>query len=173
MVRFQLLIDLWAKFSAIIEQIAGGDAYEQAKTPTESVMPPIPKIFSWSIPADAFHLTRVLCDDAGLSFTNKNIICACIFQESRFLIQAKNENLYNGKVVSTDWGICQVNDHYHIGPGKDFPSVQYVLDNPDKVVAWMISMSKHGLLKQWVSYSSGAFSKWLPLTSPMWDLHNT
>lgn len=124
----------------------------------------------WSTQKNAYHNTRVLCDFAGLNVEQKNIICACIYQESRFLIDVKHANVSNGVVESTDYGICQINDYYHIGAGKDFPSVEYVLDNPDKVVAWMIRMYQQGHIGQWVSYSSGAYRQWLVPSSPMWGL---
>ncbi len=147
-------------------------------TPTP-ITPPItqntanPDILAsdWSTQHNAYHNVRVLCDLAGLTVNEKNLICACIYQESRFKNTAIGQNKnHQGIVVSTDYGICQVNDYYHIGNGKDFPSVDYVLTNPDIVVRWMISMYKHGMLKQWVSYSSGAYKPWLLSTSPMFKL---
>lgn len=125
----------------------------------------------WTLPKDAYHNVRVLCDLAGLTFEEKNLICACIFQESRFNNAAicRNKNAL-GVVTSSDWGLVQVNDHYHIGPKLDFPSVEYVLANPDVAVNWMIAMYKHNLLSMWVSYSSGAYRQWLATSSPMWAL---
>ncbi len=143
-------------------------------TPNPVPMPPEPlaPILRFDTPHDAFHATRVMCDNAGLTFVQKDILCACVFQESRFLTNPKpNQNLKNGKVWSTDYGIIQINDYFHIGPGKDFPSVQYVLDNPDKCIQWMIGvMKKTGALQPWSSFSSGAYKQWLPLISPMWSL---
>lgn len=128
----------------------------------------------WSTPKGAYHATRVTCDNLELTVDEKNLICACIFQESRFYHAATNQNKNAaGEVTSTDWGLCQVNDWFHIGPGKDFPSVVYVMDNPDKVIEWMIGMYKHGLLKQWVSFSSGVYKQWLAPNSPMWLLGTT
>lgn len=137
------------------------------------VIPPVPapEVLEFDTPQHAWHGARVLCDNAGLTLQEKNIISACIYQESRFKNTAKNLNKNAaGKVTSTDWGICQVNDYYHIGAKGDFPSVDYVLQNPEKVIDWMIKMYKAGLLKQWVSYSSGAYARWLDPNSPMWLL---
>jgi hypothetical protein len=121
----------------------------------------------------AYHSVRVMCDQAGLTVQEKNLICACIYQESQFMNSAKGQNRNKeGKVTSTDWGICQINDYWNIGKGKPFPSIQYVQDNPQACVAWMIDMYKHGLLKLWCSYSSGAYAKWLGEKSPMWSLKN-
>lgn len=146
---------------------------EPVETPTPDVVPivPQPEILLWDTPKHAWHATRVLCDNAGLTVAEKNIICACIYQESRFLNTAVNHNKNaQGKVTSTDWGIVQCNDWYHVGKGKEFPSVQYITDNPDKMVQWMIDCYKRGTLKMWVSYSSGAYHYWLMSNSPMWAL---
>lgn len=164
-------------FDRFIEWFIGA-SISSTEIPPEVVMQPIqtpPSVDTlapdWSTQQNAYHNVRVLCDLANLNVTEKNLICACVYQESRFKNSALNNNKNaQGQIVSTDYGICQVNDYYHIGQGKDFPSVQYVLDNPDKVVQWMISMYQHGLLKQWVSYSSGAYQQWLSQHSPMWLL---
>lgn len=144
-----------------------------APTPVP-VVPPAPPALIWDTQKDAWHSVRVLCDEMGLTYAQKNIVCACIFQESRFRVNPKpNENIdpKTGQVWSTDYGIVQVNDHFHIGPGKDFPSVEYVIANPEKCVRWMISVMKEtGKLQPWSSYSTGAYLEWLPATSPMWAL---
>jgi len=138
----------------------------------------------FSTPARAFHSTRVLCDEMGLpmrrtvvvngaSYFPKDIICACIFQESEFLLNPRpnqNKDTETGKVWSTDWGIVQINDYWNIGKGKPFPSVEYVLANPEACVRFMISMYQAGKLKLWSSYVTGAYKKHLPKTSRMWKL---
>lgn len=125
----------------------------------------------WTQPSNAYHNVRVLCDLAGLTVQEKNIICACIYQESQFENTAMCRNRNSGGVVtSTDWGICQINDYFHIGEKKDFPSVQYVLANPETVVNWMIQQYREGNLDMWVSYTSGAYLYWLQSYSPMWKL---
>ena len=125
----------------------------------------------WTLPRNAYHNVRVLCDLSGLDLEEKNIICSCIYQESQFLNTAICWNRdVHGNITSTDWGIVQCNDKYHIGPGKDFPSVQWVLANPQAMVQWMIDMMKQGRLDIWVSFSSGAYQHWLAAKSPMWLL---
>lgn len=141
----------------------------QAST-TAAVNPDAGPVF-WDTPKHIYHAVRVMCDNNDLTVTEKNLLCACLYQESRFNNAAINHNRNSaGTVLSTDYGLCQINDFYHIGTGKDFPSVAFVLENPDKVFEWMIGMYKHGLLKQWVSYSSGAYKEWLEENSPMWAL---
>lgn len=142
---------------------------EQAPMPT----------YNFDTPKQAYHSVRIICDEIGLTLDQKNILCACVYQESQFHnyvapgVPTKNENkdLKTGQVWSTDYGICQVNDYWHIGKGKDFPTLDYVMHNPDKIVRWMASIMKHtGKLQPWSSYSTGAYTRWLSASSPMWKL---
>ena len=130
-----------------------------------------PSTLLFDTPQNAYHSVRVLCDQAGLTYAEKNLICECIYQESGFNQNSVCDNKDSqGVVWSKDISICQVNTYFHIGAGKDFPSVEYVMANQDKVVLWMIKMYQQGLLKQWVSYSSGAYAQWGQPGSPMWKL---
>lgn len=171
-------MNLFDFLRALIVQVFTRSAYYD-EIPPDIVMKPIitpPNsdvlVPDWSIPKNAYHNTRVLCDLSGLTVEEKNIICACVFQESRFLVNPKpNQNKdAQGKVWSIDYGIVQINDWYHIGVHKDFPSVQYVLENPQKCVQWMIDMYKANRLGMWASYSSNAYRQWLLPASPMWLL---
>lgn len=131
---------------------------------TEST-PVEPPTLLWDTPQHAFHSVRVICDEMRLSYDEKNLICACIYQESEFKNWAIGRN-----GTSTDWGLTQINDYWHIGKNKTFPSIEYVVNNPEACVCWMIKMYKAGQLKLWVSYSSGAYKKWLSTDSKMWKL---
>lgn len=137
--------------------------------PPEPITPPIeikpvsaPEILKWDNPKNARHSVRVICDEMGLSLNEKNIITACIQQESNFNNKAVGRNVKDGKLLSTDWGICQINDYWHVGPGKKWASVKEILDNPEKAVRWMVTLYKQGKLNLWVSYSSGAYKKYMP-----------
>lgn len=132
--------------------------------------PSVDTIQPWTSPANNRHNVRVLCDFALLTLTQKNIITACVEVESGFynyypsgqpVIHKNTDD--KGNLLSTDWGIVQINDHYHIGQGKDFPSVDFVMQNPDKAVQFMIDMYKVGRLSMWVSYSSGAYLRYMPV----------
>jgi hypothetical protein len=37
----------------------------------------------------------------------------------------KSNRRDDGAISATDWGICQINDRFHIGPNMDFPSVEW------------------------------------------------
>lgn len=118
--------------------------------------------YLWDTPAHARHSVRVICDEEGMTVTEKNLICAVVMAESGFKNNAKclNKNK-EGVVTSTDWGICQINDFYHIGKGLTFSSVQYVLDNPDKAIRWMIKMYRLSHLDWWIAYKNGSYKKYL------------
>lgn len=128
-------------------------------TPPQSVTPPTPPIvpkYLWDTPDDIRHSIRVICDEEGLTVAQKNDMCATIKCESNFDLEAKH---VNGK--TTDWGLCQINDYYHIGVGKDFPSVDYVLNNPEAVVRWMARLWKNGRGILWVCYSKGYYKNYM------------
>lgn len=111
------------------------------------------------------HNIRVLCDLAGLTVYAKNVITACIEQESDFDPHAVGKPNANGTI---DYGICQFNNgELHgvplwIGPGAAFASTQEVLDNPQKCVELMIQEYKAGHINWWSSYSTGAYLKFMP-----------
>jgi hypothetical protein len=118
--------------------------------------------YLWDTPSNARHSVRVICDEEGLTVSEKNLICAVVMAESGFKNQAKclNKNK-EGVVTSTDWGVAQINDFYHIGKGLTFPSIQYVLEHPDKVIRWMIKMYRLGHLDWWIAYKNGSYKKYL------------
>lgn len=116
----------------------------------------------WDTPANVRHSVRVLCDNSNLPVADKNIVCAVIEAESGFNNNAINLNKNTqGVVTSTDYGICQINDHYHIGPGKDFVSVDYVLTHEQEVVEWMIGLYKAGKINLWSAYNDGRYKAYL------------
>lgn len=123
---------------------------------------PLPETLKWDNFENSRHSVRVICDEEGLTWEQKNLITAVIHAESGFNNKAKCLNKKkDGTISSTDWGICQINDYWHIGQGKSFPSVDYVINNPDKVVRWMIKMYRGGSLKLWVAYTNGSYKKYL------------
>ncbi|HEX3861307.1 MAG TPA: hypothetical protein VHY35_06395 [Stellaceae bacterium] len=116
----------------------------------------------------ARHNVRAICDLEGLTLAQKEDVTACVYVESQFTLNATHLNYAVDEVTghrylaSTDYGIVQVNDYWHIGPGKDFPSAEYVLNNPEACVRWMCRYYKiHGNLNAWVSWTSGAYKAYL------------
>lgn len=170
----------------------------------EPTPPPPPKpeppagLPGFATQAAAFKSTRMICDEMGIPtakdravylkgkligyFSLKDIICACIFQESEFQSYylsgpkkgqpVKFENVKNGKVWSTDWGIVQINDTegWHIGPGLPFKNVQEVLTSPEKCIRYMVRMAKIGKLSLWSSYKGNHYQQHLVPGSRMWKL---
>lgn len=173
----------WEKFWTFVEEALQGDYQipvdhlvmpQQEPDPKNPVVPtasnPDVLLADWSLQENAYHNVRVLCDLAGLSVNDKNLICACVYQESEFKNDAVHHNVVNGQVSSTDWGICQINDYFQVGSGRPFTSAQDIVDNPQRAVQFMIQMFGEGELKLWDSYLHGAYKQWLISTSPMWKL---
>lgn len=114
------------------------------------------------------HNVRVICDLVSLTYQQKEVLTACVKVESDFRTRITHANYTitaaNGvkHLSSTDYGIVQINDYWHIGVGKDFPSPEYVLDNPEACVRFMCNYYKaNGHLNAWVSFTSGAYKDWL------------
>lgn len=174
---------LWARYVAYTLNQPDTMPLKAPVVPAEPVIAPTPTIPTpvqpepvqvivepnWNTRRGARKETRILCDSAGLTFQQKNDICACIFQESGFLTNPKpnqNKDKATGEVWSTDYGIVQVNTYFNIGVGKEFASVEEVLTNPSKCVQWMINTLKStGELQPWASWTTGAYKQWLPAVS--------
>ena len=157
-----------------------------SETPTEpATIPPmkdsfLTTIYPWTSQKANYHNVGVIADRVGLSASQKLILRGCIYQESTFwnvLPNGKpvtNINHFKDGSISKDFGIAQVNDYWNIGPGKPFPSVQYVVDHPEEVITWMARIYKRtNALKPWASYTSRAYQQWITNGSPMWKLATT
>lgn len=136
---------------------------EQAKQTMPPVQPPPePTELKWDTPENARHSVRVICDEEGLSPGQKNLMSSVIHCESGYDVNCvhPNKSPTTGKVMSTDYGICQINDFYHIGPNKDFPTVDYVMHNPAACVRWMCKMVLAGKINLWVCYSRNLYKQY-------------
>lgn len=168
MVWYQVAISyaimIWKKLSLRNQSIMPPEPI----TPVSPSVQPIstPK-YLWDNPMDVRHSIRVICDEEGLTVDQKNALCATLECESDFKTNLIHPNYVINKVTgaktlsTTDYGLCQINDYWHIGSGKDFPSVDYVMNNPEACVRWMCSMCKAGELDLWVCHSAGLYKKYL------------
>ncbi len=133
-----------------------------APQPVPVPAPPISP-YAWFNKEAVRHSIRVICDEQQLTFDAKNILTACIYQESRFEPRVVSKPNFDG---SRDWGLVQINDNpknQWIGPNYVFKSTDEVLNNPEKCVRVMIGAMKNAQLHLWNSYSSGAYKQWLTL----------
>lgn len=126
------------------------------------ITPPTPNpdalLPDWSIIPAAHHNVRALCDLEGLTYQQKQVLTACVYVESGFNINAIHRNKgTDGKVWSTDYGICQWNDVFH---GSEITPDE-ALHNPEKAVRLMCQYWKAGKMSQWVSYSGGYYKQYL------------
>jgi hypothetical protein len=123
---------------------------------------PVQPTYLWDTKENARHSVRLICDEEGLSVLDKDDLTACVEVESDFRPLAIHHNIDRaGRMFSTDYGIVQVNDFWHIGPGKDFPSVDFVFTHPEACVRWMAKLFKAGKKNLWSSYNSGAYKQYL------------
>lgn len=117
------------------------------------------------------HNVRVICDLRGLKFEQKEILTACVKQESDFYPLAKGRLNSDG---TQDFGIAQFNNGknrhgvpYWIGIGATFSSIQDVYTNPQRCIEIMADYYKAtGNLGPWASFNSyegepPAYIKWL------------
>lgn len=109
------------------------------------------------VPETMQQMVLRVCKEEGLSLKMSSDVYKTIHCESNFNPKCIHPNVVNGKVSTTDYGICQINDYWHIGPGKDFPSVDFVMNNPEACVRFMCKMAKAGKLNLWVCFQKGLF----------------
>jgi hypothetical protein len=132
---------------------------ETTPQPSQPVTPPVeppvkPQTLLWDTPEHSRHSVRVICDEEGLTVYEKNLVSQVIHCESGYNPKTVHPNLgKSGKVLSTDFGICQWNDYYH---GKEISPTEAV-NNPEKAIRLMCKYVKAGQIKQWVCYSSGMY----------------
>jgi len=112
----------------------------------------------WGTQEEAIHSSRMIMDEYGLTWKEKALLCSIIMCESGFNIKATHKN-DNG---TTDFGIVMVNSYYWIGEDKKFPSSDYVLNNPEVCVRWMIKEYQRGNLKWWECYKQNIHQKYMP-----------
>lgn len=135
------------------------DPVQPPTAPNSPVAAPNPDTLSpWTSMANNRHNVRVIADLEGLNLKQKNDLSATIHCESNYNPKCIHPNLVNGKVSSIDFGICQINDFFHIGSGKDFSSSDYVLNNPEACVRWMARQFKAGNAHLWVCYSKSLYT---------------
>ena len=131
----------------------------KVRNQSEAVMNP-DALLPWDTADNCRHNVRAICDLEGLTEVQKDNLSKTIHCESNYNPACVHPNTFNGKVSTTDYGICQINDYWHIGPGKDFPSSEYVLQNPEACVRWMCNQWKAGNANAWVCHSKGLFNNY-------------
>lgn len=120
-------------------------------------------LVTWIGKENCRHNVRVICDLEGLIEAQKDDLSSTMNCESGYntrIVMFNCENGFvnatqydpaiHGEVLSKDVGICQINSYWHIGPGKDFPSEEYVLDNPEACVRWACKQWLAGNGRLWV-----------------------
>jgi hypothetical protein len=125
--------------------------------PQPQPIPP-PVGYEWDTPPKARHSVRVICDEEKLTVEQKNTLTATVGAESGWKPHAVGKPNFNN---SRDWGIIQLNDKIWIGEGKEFPSTDYVLKNPEACVRFMCKWWKKGKRDWWVAYKTEKYVAFL------------
>lgn len=93
-----------------------------------------------------------ICKEEGLSKDLTNQLWNTIKGESNFNPRAINHNKDKyGKILSTDYGLCQWNDYYHIGKNKTIPTVELAYD-PEYSVRKMAQFFRAGKQRLWMAW---------------------
>lgn len=113
-------------------------------------------------------MVRRVCAEEGMTPEQTEIITAIIWAESGMNPKAEGKPNKNG---TRDWGLCQFNDgpknvppqkKYWIGPKAPFPSVEYVLNNPEQCVRVMCRhIKKTGRYRDWSAFNNKSYRKFL------------
>ncbi len=117
-----------------------------------------PNKYFWDTPASARHSVRLICDEELLTTEQKNTLCATVGGESGWIPTAVGPPNHDG---TRDYGLAQINSHYWIGEGKQFPSTDYVLTHPEECIRWMCKQWKMGYRDWWIAYKSGSYKRYL------------
>lgn len=112
-------------------------------------------LLPWTNQENCRHNVRAICDLQGLSEKMKNDLSSTVHCESNYNPACVHPNIVKGQVSSTDYGIAQINDYWHIGEGKYFPSSQFVLDNPQACIEWMCKEFLADNANAWVCHLKG------------------
>ena len=104
-------------------------------------------------------MVRRVCAQEGMNYAQIELIVAVIWAESAMNPKAIGRPNRDG---TRDYGLCQFNDKWWIGPGKKFASVEEVLNNPEKcvrVMCWRVKQ-KNGI-KDWSAFNNGSYQKFI------------
>lgn len=125
------------------------------------------QLLLWQLqhPKNKQYYISVAKQYADMYRTDGKLLCAVIEAESGWNPKAINRNI-NG---TTDYGICQINDYWWIGEdsrsakigGYSFPSVDYVMNEPEMCISWMAEQFSKGRARDWCAYSNGSYIKFL------------
>lgn len=135
--------------------------HDPLPAPVTKLIPEVVEVpkYLWDTPENARHSVRLICDEEGLTWQQKEDMSSTVHCESGYLTGIIHPNLdKNGKLSTTDYGICQWNDWWHwIKNNIHEISPDEALHNPEKAVRLMCQYVKWGLLTQWVCFESGMY----------------
>ncbi len=108
---------------------------------------------------EAFRMAKRKCEEAGFDEKRTTEFLATIMAESGWNVFCINENKINGKVVSTDFSLTQLNDYWYLRP-RNLTGEQ-VMNNPELAVDIMIDGWKRGREDDWIAHRNGGYRNFL------------
>lgn len=175
-----LLAEMWQALKDIVEALFHDPYQDPLTLPMNQPTPPIvptpdlDALLPWNTQENCRHNVRAIADLEGLTVAQKDDFSRTLHCESDydntvvmfncehgFVRSTQYNPQIHGQVLSKDIGICQINSYWHIGPGKDFPSEDYVLQNPEAVVRWSAQVFKISP-QTWVCRAKGAYIHYSP-----------
>jgi hypothetical protein len=98
-----------------------------------------------------------VCREEKLSGQLTTELYATIGAESQFNTHAMNSNTDG----STDYGICQLNSHWYIGPNMTVRTPGEALTDPEKCVRVMARAFRNGRADDWIAHRNGSYKAYL------------
>lgn len=151
----QRIIRLLQKMLYVV-QSAPPPTITPAPAPTPEPVPePVPE------PESLQDMARRVCGEEKLAQSMTADLMATIHGESSWNPTAINRN-DNG---TTDYGLCQFNSKWYIGPTLEVKTPEEALQNPEKCVRVMARAFLRGRAIDWIAYRNGSYKKYLSLYS--------
>jgi Transglycosylase SLT domain len=130
--------------------------YEQLESVKQWLLSLLPKTMPQSTTE---QMVRRVCAEEGMSHSPTEVIVAIIWAESGMKPRAIGKPNKDGTI---DYGLCQFNSRWWIGPGKPFPTPEYVLSHPEECVRVMCQhLKKTGRYRDWSAFNNGSYKKYL------------
>lgn len=116
-------------------------------------------LYDWSTPEKARHSVRVICDEEGLLWNDKNELCATVGAESGW--KPRQRSLKPNFDGTYDHGIVQLNEKYWIGEGKLYPNIEAVYNDPEGCIRWMCKQWKLGNKNWWYAFKNRSYMRFM------------
>lgn len=139
---------------------------QQQSNPAPIVEPePIKEPEPMPEPETLQAMARRVCKEVGLTTEMTRHLMATIHGESGWNPKARGRNYdkKTKKLLSTDWGLCQLNDKWYVGPKCEIKTPEEAIANPEKCVRVMAKAWKKGRAVDWRAYKYKSYLSFIHL----------